>query len=157
MIQNIWSVLCSKNITDVQSNNASLIDIPEEVSIFVSSEEQVPINVLVNLELVTYWERGDSETPEQGRFRVCLKFPGEHPTDFPNSQEATIDLTNNLRARVAMRIQALPVFQSGIHRFNVEVEVEDKWHQVASVPLLINKFQREEVPQDTQLKSAEAE
>ncbi len=156
MIRNIWSILCSKSITDIQSRSITLVEISEELSIFFGQDEE-PLNVLVNFELVTYWEREFEDKPEKGNFRVCLGFPGNIPeTEVRNPEIYPIDLTESPRARVVMKIPTIPVFQPGVHRFKVEVQNDDQnWEQVANIPILINEFNTEVIPGDPDIIESE--
>ena len=144
MIRNIWSVLCTKSITDVQSQNVTLVEVPEELYILFDENEKA-LNVLINSELVTYWERENENIPGNGAFRVRLKFPeGSPEPELKNEDVAYVDLTDNLRARVVMRVQTIPVFGPGIYRFFVEVQSDDDWQEVASIPLLVKAFEKED-------------
>jgi hypothetical protein len=138
MIDHVWSVLCSRSVIDSSSNNISLIEVLEQLSIRrmppgADEEGVVPIQC----ELVTLWARADEEEPATGRGRITLVRPSG--LAMP-SQEFEIDLTRVQRTRHRARMNGVPVSEAGRYTFRIEFSTADgdTWDEVARVPLYVS-------------------
>jgi hypothetical protein len=133
MINHIWTVLCSKSITDQESNNISLLEVLEQLTIV---GPPIPSVVPVRFEVVTLWGRSDADQPSRGHARLLFLTPsdtviGEHEYD--------IDLSVYQRYRTRTVMTGLPVQEAGRHHFRVQLrdEGETEWRDVANIPLQV--------------------
>ncbi len=139
MARHVWSVLCYKGCLDQYTNQVSLLDVIEAISI--KPAEPVPetqgdkeIRVPVQMTLVTLLARSDVAVPEVGMMRVRLVLP-DGVSRPP--QELKFDLTKHRRLRNFTRIQSLPLRGDGYFNFVVELrdEAADEWRTAAEIPL----------------------
>lgn len=132
MIQHVWSVLCTRSSIDSETNNISLLEVVEKLTLFGGRNEGV---VPIQVELVTLWSRENLADEESGEARMtCLAPDGTHlvpPTPY------TVDLTQFGRTRHRNRINGIPVRGSGKYTFLTELRRDDEWTAVSRVPLEI--------------------
>jgi hypothetical protein len=135
MIHHVWTVVCSRAVIDRDSNNVSLQNVVEQLTI---SREPGPVAIPVSLDIMTLWARADPDVPTKGRARTTFLSPSGVVNDGPF--EYDIDLSKHRRYRSRGHIQPLRVEEAGRHTFRVELqkEGETEWRQVASIPLEIN-------------------
>jgi len=133
MIEHIWSVLCSRSVIDSETNNVSIQDVIEQITINAEPTENgfLPFP----LELITLWGRENLKKPANGTERVSFVTPSGKSTQI---SEAKIDLSKVERHRQRVRLQGLPISESGKYYFRVELlEDSDQYHDVAAIPLII--------------------
>lgn len=135
MIDHVWTVVCSRAVIDRDSNNVSIQNVLEQLTIKGKPESGVVVPI--PLEAVTLWVRTDPDMPSRGRTRLTFLSPSGEAL---GEVESEIDLTEFERHRHRVHFQQLPVEESGRHVFRVELqhEGEDEWHQVAAIPLSIH-------------------
>lgn len=138
MIGHVWSVLCLRSIIDRRTNNISLIDVIEEVTVQGSvphePEGKTPALPLT-LTLVSLWGREPEDQPAKGEVRISLLTPNHK--ELKDLSVHTLDLSEKLRMRMFNNSPFLPFYGPGTYRFRVQVkeEGETEWKEVASVPL----------------------
>lgn len=133
MLEHIWSVLCSRSVIDSETNNVSIQDVIEQITIKAEPTENgfLPFP----LELITLWGRRDINKPSMGSERVAFVTPSGKNEII---SEAEIDLTNVERHRQRVRFPGLPVSESGRYYFKVEVRSgNNEWKQVSAIPLQV--------------------
>jgi hypothetical protein len=135
MIRHVWSVLCSSSVIDVQSNNISLYNTLEQITI---KDNPKPDGVLpFNFHIVSSWIRSDSNIPATGLERISFLDPLGKKT---GSIELPINLSEHERARNRFEFSGLPASKPGRHIFLVEYRLENNesnWHSIAEIPLTI--------------------
>ena len=140
MIEHIWSVLCTRSLIDKRSNNLSLIEVVERLSVTGAPPNSV---APVGMELVSMWARSVSDQPARARAKVRLLAPDG--VQIGDTIPYEVDLTSHARSRNISIMGGLPIRGSGNHLFLVEVEDGDRWVTVAKVPLEVI-IQAEEAP-----------
>lgn len=133
MAEHIWTVVCESSILDARSNNVSLIQVVEQLSVR-GATNVVPVKVVVASLWVKTVATGESETI---RCRVTWCGPdGGAMGDAQVVSEATI-AREQLRLRTFSEFQGIPVRDAGRYRFVVEsAEAEDgDWVARASIPV----------------------
>lgn len=141
MIEHIWTLICSNAIVDRDTNNVSIFNILEQVTIPKNAiNNQV---IAVGIELITLWVRSDLSKPAKGKSQINLVAPNGEVT---KSVDSEIDLSKFERLRSRVFFQGLPYNGEGIYRFIVLYKVDDEkdWEQVASIPLKMVVSPREE-------------
>ena len=76
MIDHVWTILCSRAVIDRDTNNMSLLEVIEQLTLGdasppVEGEGLAPIQ----LELVTLWTRRRDDESESGRARIRFYRP----------------------------------------------------------------------------------
>jgi hypothetical protein len=137
----LWSILCQDAVIDRETNNVSLFNIVEEVSIPVEPPTKTPTSVApqrltaADFALVTLWARSDEKVGEQGRGRIRLVLPD---TKEVAQSEFEVDLTTYLRSRFVMRFHGLPGGDQGTYRFIIESkDMAGDWVQMFELPLRV--------------------
>jgi hypothetical protein len=137
MAKHIWTVLCKRAITDGETNIVSLIDVIEEISI--ASNPPIPADkwsaIPFEVVVISLLERSNQDVLEQCELKVEIVSPSGET--HPNRMFASIDLTKTLRVRRLFRINGLPLYGFGAHRFVVSMRKsdDDPWSRVAELPL----------------------
>jgi hypothetical protein len=134
MIDHVWTVVCSRAVIDRESNNVSLQNIIEQITI--GGEPMPDAMVPIPLEVMTLWVRANTDIPSRARTRLTFLSPSD---TVLGSAESEVDLSEYERYRVRMHFQGLPVTEPGRYTFHMELqnEGESEWHQVAAIPLRI--------------------
>jgi hypothetical protein len=132
MIEHIWSVLCSRSIIDSETNNISIQDVIEQITINAEPAENgfLPFP----LELITLWVRKEADKPAKGTERVSFVTPSGESVII---SESNIDLSKVERHRQRVKFPGLPISQGGRYYFRVEFKEEGEYHEISAIPLTI--------------------
>ncbi|MBI3739785.1 MAG: hypothetical protein HY258_12120 [Chloroflexi bacterium] len=133
MLEHIWSVLCSRSVIDSETNNISIQDVIEQITINAEPAENgfLPFQ----LELITLWGRKEINEATEGTERVTFITPSGKSEVI---SEAKIDLTKAERHRQRVRFPGLPISEAGKYYFAVEVKNgNNEWKQVSAIPLKV--------------------
>ena len=133
MLEHIWSVLCARSIIDSETNNVSIQDVVEQITI---NAEPIENGFLpFPLELITLWGRKESDKPAKGTERVTFVTPSGKSEVV---SEAEIDLSSVERHRHRVRFPGLPVSEAGKYYFKVEMKNgSNEWKLASAVPLKV--------------------
>ena len=123
MIEHIWTILCSRVITSLETNNVSLIEVTEELVLDVGaagdqkSTELSVIPLPLNLVLVSLWSRIEDDEPIVGTAKDIFLTPSGRTL---GEQKFKIDLSDHIRMRTMRNLIHLPipVKESGKYRFH---------------------------------------
>jgi hypothetical protein len=135
MINHVWTVVCSNVVVDQYSNNVSIHNVIENISI---ESDPIPDGwISIDLKVITFLERADINQPAKGKVRLSFISPSNN--DF-GSFESEVDLTKFTFARGLLGFDRLPLREPGRHYFKVELQIdgEDEWRKVAMVPVLVD-------------------
>ena len=144
-MKNVWSVLCTKSIIDNETNNISLLDILETISISIHPKQKgvgfikdalEPITIKGQFEIVSLLKRSDTKT-EFEKAQQLIEFYGP---DDKKIQEFTKDIEiakKFQRMRVRFRIQELTFSKAGEYKFVIKLKEDGqaKYQTVAEIPL----------------------
>lgn len=133
MLEHIWSVLCSRSVIDSETNNVSIQDVIEQITIIAEPTDDgfLPFP----LELITLWGRKEVDRPTNGTERVSFVTPSGKSTTI---SESKIDLSRVERHRQRVKLPGLPLDEAGRYYFRVEFkENGDEYREVAAIPLTI--------------------
>jgi hypothetical protein len=144
----IWAILCQNSAVDRDTNNLSLFNVVEELTVPArppagSPGQQLPAGALQQplFQLVVLWTRSDPDVPEQGRGRIQVLLPDG---SLAMRQEFEVVLTQYLRVRFRSNIPELPVGGEGVYRFLIDGKAADsEWSQLFELPLSV-VFQRQD-------------
>ena len=136
MINHIWTILCSRSIVDQETQNISLLDVLEQVTIPYQLFSQGKGLVLpINFEVVTFWGRQHPKMAHQGTARLLLQSPSGQ---ILNEHQYLVDLSQYERTRTRARVSSLMIHEPGRHIFIVEFKKNEReWTRVAEVPLQV--------------------
>lgn len=140
MINHIWSVLCRNAVIDIDTNNVSIHDILEQITINAMPLENGVLPF--QFELITLWGRAESGRPTTGKSKVTLVAPSKKIKPVLVFE---IDLSKAELFRQRVKFPGLAAGEGGIYHFVVELaENDNKWRQVAAIPLKIS-FKPEQI------------
>ena len=133
MIEHIWTVLCSRSVIDIETNNVSIQDVIEQITI--NSEPAQDGFLPIPFELITLYIRKESNVLTKGTERVAFITPSGKSEIV---SEGIIDLSSAERFRHRVKFPGLPLKEGGRHYFIIEVKEEtNEWQKVATIPLTI--------------------
>jgi len=133
MIDHVWTVVCSRAVTDPASNSVSLESIIEQITFY--GEPPPNVVVAVHIEVLTLWARSDPNVPAGGEERLSLIAPNG---DSIGSMVREVNLTSTYqRFRSRFIIEGIILRGQGRYLFRVELRREGQadWSQVANIPL----------------------
>lgn len=145
LLKHVWSVACSNAVIDSQSNNISLFNTLEKLTINVkeSDLERVKkegtegIVFPISFEVVSRFTRGDTGVAQAFDYRLSLLNPTGKPVVNSEQKIAIEKHIKNMRVRT--NIQVLPVSIAGDYILVVEFKdvAESRFDKVAELPLEI--------------------
>ena len=136
----IWAILCQTSVIDSGTNNISLFNVIEEVTVPAqppSSVSDVAEGSLIPsaLELVILWTRSDIEVPERGFGRLQVIAP---QIARNLSVDHEVDLSTFLRLRARIHLPGLPAGGPGIYLFKIDGKpAGGEWTQMFELPLRV--------------------
>ena len=142
MIKHIWSILCKKSLIDKETNNISLIEVLEEISVTMGTPVNLEskINIPFGYEIVSYWIK--EKEIEEVEVRVRFMDPDQKIIQtFLNKLSIPPD-KNRMRSR--FKIIGLELTKSGYYTFLIEVKEKNKkvFKRVAELPLEIKLIKK---------------
>ncbi len=152
MVNHIWSILCRKSVIDNETNNLSMFDVLEQISVDVNlnkekQEKFIKINVPIDYEVISFWVKPEGVEVYKGEINIEVVNPDgkvekafAQPLDIPEDKK---------RLRSRMRIKGFVAEKSGVHIFRVSYkDLEDnKYTTVAEIPfeVILNKKQVDDI------------
>jgi hypothetical protein len=134
MIHHVWSVFCSSSAIDRDTNQVSLFDLVEQISVQLADAPPAGQKVVIpaRFQVVTLWTRGDANEAESALTRLRLVAPnGEELLKSEND----VDLTEHQLRRVRVNIAGMPYAIAGRYHWFVELRHRDQWRVVGDIPL----------------------
>lgn len=136
MPDHIWSVLCYKGCLDTYTNQVSLLDVIENISL--KPEGPIPqgdVRIPMPMSVVSLWTRSDYDVPETFETRLVLKVP--NGSVLATKEIIKADLQSHTRIRTFARLQAFPYQGPGLYKYIVEYRGMPNvpWQAVATIPV----------------------
>lgn len=141
MIDQVWTVLCSRSVIDIETNNVSIQDVIEQLNI---PGDPKPDGLLaIPFEIISLWARSDPKHPEQGTERITFITPSGKSTMVV---ESSINLSEAERHRNRVKFPGLPIAEEGRYQFIIEFKLDDgEWTKATILPLSI-QFDHKPIP-----------
>ncbi|HSS71764.1 MAG TPA: hypothetical protein VLQ46_14075 [Casimicrobiaceae bacterium] len=136
MAKHVWTVLCRRGVVDQFTNNASIFDVLEDVTVVPKTpiEAHKWTHIPLDSTIVTFVVRSDPNVPEQTRLKITTVAPNGEP--YEESPIIPIDLREHLRARQFLQSGSLPFRGVGTYKWIFFLEDSTgAWDQVAEIPL----------------------
>jgi hypothetical protein len=121
-IKHIWTLLCRRSVIDNETNNLSLYDILEQLTIKINvkknSEEKIyNINIPIEYEVISFWTKSPDISEFNGELKLDIVNPKgkilkffEKPLTIPKDKR-------RLRSRI--RISGFIADMEGIYTFRM--------------------------------------
>lgn len=136
MAEHLWSVACSRVCVDKFTNQVSIHDVLEEMTIALAEpapDFSTSPGFQHTFQVVSLWRRSDPEVPEQGRCRLRALAPRDPQST--ESGESVLSLDTNERTRTIVTVGALPYRGAGTYYIVVEVRDGEEWKVVSRIPI----------------------
>lgn len=138
MIRHVWTVPCTMSIVSQGTNNISLLEVLEEVTLAPSESGPVKDRFSIPLifDVVSMWGREVPDAPEKGLARLQLISP-ENKVVLDQATE--VDLTEFRRLRLLSKVLGLGKPKTGEYQFKISrrASEHDEWEEVGTVPLYV--------------------
>ena len=138
----LWAILCENVIINQQTNNVSLIEVVDQITVpapppgnVVKPDEK--IGTFLNMRLVVLWARSDRDVPESGQARIRIIAPDGKEAQ---TTEHHVDLSEVPRSSAIGSIVGFPfpLTDEGEHLFRVEKRTPDSsWSKEFELPLWV--------------------
>lgn len=146
----IWALLCETAIVDRDTNNISLVNIVDEMTVPAPPPQGLLGPVIerievLDLRLAILWARSISDVPESGEGRITVVAPDDSISVSP---EVEVDLSQSQRMRAVGHLleSPFPSWQEGQYLFKIESRTEDlDWQEMFELPLWV-KVQTDDFP-----------
>lgn len=140
MPRHLWTIVCEKATIDRETNNVSLIEIVEDVSVAVEAQQELskPLSAAIILPVtwtvVSAFERDDPARGEKADGEMQLVSPSG---SILGTALIEIDLTQHARARCLVKFAGWPVPEGGRYLVKVFVRSQPGASLCGEIPLLI--------------------
>jgi hypothetical protein len=132
-----WAVLCDKTSVDLVTNNISLHDVVEQLT--VEFPKLPPgargFGVQCKPTLVCFWHRAKDGVGALRSFRTRFVSPDDEV--LIQSNEQGVDLTSTAGNRTIMAFEGLPITRPGTYWFVVQARDGEAWNDLSRVPLQV--------------------
>jgi hypothetical protein len=136
MARHVWTVLCTKASIDRETNNVSLFDVLDKISVFGPQHAgEAAVAVPIQFEVAILWAR--SVITEAETVLARLSFVAPNGQRFEGGT-VTVELIGDFhRSRTFFQINGLPVIGPGVYDFVVEYQPAgvSTWAEVSRTPL----------------------
>lgn len=135
-MKNVWNILCSNAIIDKASNNVTLANIVEELTI--QGEPGDKKSAIIFLDLISLWTRDDPIIPEDINYsKMTLLSPSGN---FLGSWELEVNLSKHRNYRRIVKFRELPIPEVGDYKFLVESQspITKEWEKAGELTLIVN-------------------
>ncbi len=140
MASHLWSLMCRQATIDSRTQSLSILDVYDDVHAHATVPPGSPIPdkfaVLLDLTLVSVWERSNPATPESKvTFQVRIASPSKK--ELGRMEQVYSMEGPHLRNRNIIAIR-LGVEESGRYEFHIEERKGGRWRPVVIVPINVN-------------------
>jgi len=136
-MKNLWSILCSKSVVDSSSNQLSLFDCIDEITINFSNAEDIkkPMkNIPINFEIVSLWL--DENIFQVRKFDYAIDIIDPEGKMLKEITKEAVIEKNKKRLRTIMRISGMAVTTEGIYIFKIKYkEAKNDFITVSEIPV----------------------
>jgi hypothetical protein len=134
-----WVLLAQSFSIDRETNNLSIFELLEEVSVPAGTPDPSPgthTAIGPPFALLMLWSRSGNDIPEVADARVVVSGPsckvlGQNPLK--------VDLTKPPRVRQIIRTPFFPYVGIGRYRFGVQVKHGERWRTVGATHLIVSR------------------
>lgn len=139
MIRNIWTVFCQRALEDKRSNNLTLVDCIEKITLQLPpqlvTEERITIQSDYNL--ATFWHNSNPENDVSVEASLSFRFPSGKEELLVPSHSFTVK--SGKYYKWITNVKAMHFAGEGLYHFIMRIREHDesRWKRVATIPLSI--------------------
>ncbi len=136
MIQHVWTIYCAKAIQDKDTNNVTIVDNIEKLTMTVPPDVPDNINIAVDQVLVSMWFNDDEKDGSAGVLRITIVAPSGRKI---NTIEVDFTIKPLAFSRIFAKLKGFALFGPGVYRFVIHVKAtgDSRWKRVATIPVVI--------------------
>lgn len=135
MIEHIWSVLGTKTLVDSETNNISIIEIIEELTVENFTKPGV---IQIDYEIVTFWFRENAKKEETIEYKINLVTPSGKDKGGPEVKYIFGPGIQRNRSRVILK--SFPLEELGLYKFHIlQKKSGGKFSDVAFIPITVKE------------------
>jgi hypothetical protein len=141
MIKHIWSVLCRQSVIDQETNNISLLNILERLSVTVKQiglTDEDKATIPIDYEIVSFWVKKATNRKVKAEVKTTLISPKREKL---SEQIQKLEIPAKIkRMRSRMKIQGFPVKGAGQYIFRIAIKDTNKqqFKIIAEIPLEVD-------------------
>jgi len=143
-IKHIWSVVCGSSSIDRDSNNVSLFNVIEQISLDRSEIKNAKVKhgrsdvaVPIKVELVSLWQRDISDEKQNQPIRLEFVSPDQKP--LLSYDGNLVFEAGKTRFRFRVKLDGLRFNVAGQYNFKLSLkDSTSNWVEVGSLPLEVN-------------------
>lgn len=136
-MKNLWSILCSKSVIDSTTNQLSLFDCIDEITINFSNAEDIKKptkNIPINFEIVSLWL--DESISQTRKFDYTIDIIDPEGKMLKEITKEAVIEKNKKRLRTIMRISGMAVTTEGKYIFKIKYkEAKNNFIIVSEIPV----------------------
>lgn len=136
-MKNLWLLLCSRAIVDRSTNQITLVDILDSVTLTQPPGSENDLESLgasggialpVQFHAVSYWTRSNPQRSESADVRTLIRAPNGKSIAF---LDRTVELEEHVNRRLIVRFSDFPFVGFGVYRIVVSLRGESgRWKKV---------------------------
>lgn len=140
MINHIWSLLCRRSVIDSETNNLSVYDILEQLTVDIkikkgNEDKATKINVPIEYEVISFWIKASEIKEFKGGIRLEIVNPEgmvektfEQPLEIPKDKR-------RLRSRIRINGFVADMPGNYIFRISYKESTKEQYKKAADIPL----------------------
>jgi len=136
----IWSVLCKNSIVDQSTNNISLINALEKITVSIPKglSKKKELRIPFSFDLVSLWSKKEGEKKRVNKLNIRIDLYGTRKKGRRKIfRKNIIGLKDKKRVRTIIQIGGIVVKTSGNYWLDIKQEKEGRFISVAKIPLEI--------------------
>jgi len=139
----VWTILCSNNTVDRQSNNISLFNVIEQLKVNVpnsESKKNTKINTIFPSQLVTLWKRSNLKDRSEIKAGVQVSFIGPDGVELQNLKYDIKFPQENRRMRFIVDMKNILLSKTGEYYFVISIKGagDSGYEEVFRLPLEVH-------------------
>jgi hypothetical protein len=131
----LWALFCERAIVNSKTNNISLIEIVEQLSV-----PDLPIVIPQPFFIVTLWEKKDKDKEETFYFRIISTHLEQDEVNIRPSPEIECVIPHDKeRLRNLCQLSGIRIEKEKPLYFIIQRKVDDNWDEVQKITVQIKK------------------
>lgn len=144
MISCVWAMLCLRSIVSQSTNNVSLIEVLDDITIQPPPDSEEQPFQPINFDFVMYWKIQNDNQEDDYRFRFRIVAPSGKVL---LESEQVVDFTKFPKPIMVYSFSGLPIAGSGSYEFQIQIpnnsETEWKIDRVVSLGVNYEKLEND--------------
>ncbi|HVQ44710.1 MAG TPA: hypothetical protein VMT30_07145 [Candidatus Saccharimonadia bacterium] len=122
MIRHLWSILATQSSVDQQTNNLSIFDVMEELTVQLPVDAKLPAVVPLKHTIVSLWQK---ERGKEVNFELRIEIVGPNGNKLGEIVQKIKTLPQHRRMRTITQMETFPLVGAGEYTFKVFTSESD--------------------------------